>query len=110
MNQEINIPALVLEGGPLRPKSIISATEEELMTGTSRTVGHFQSGDHKILYSGSERKRNGVAILCGRRMAASILGFNSVSDRIICAIPGESNTYVSYPSIRTNSRVRRNST
>jgi len=47
--------------------------------------GHFQSGDHKILYSGSEKKRNGVAIICGRRMAASILGFNPVSDRMITA-------------------------
>ena len=47
--------------------------------------GHFQSGDHQIMYSGGIKKRNGVAIICSRRMASSILGFNPVCDRIITA-------------------------
>jgi len=47
--------------------------------------GQIQSGEYKIMFSGSATKSNGVALICGPRMSKSIMGFNSVSDRIITA-------------------------
>jgi hypothetical protein len=36
--------------------------------------GHFQSGAYKVLYSGHEtKKRNGVAIICGKKSPEAIL-------------------------------------
>ena len=46
--------------------------------------GHFKSSDYKVLYSGHEaKKRNVVAIICGKKSAQAILGYNTISDRII---------------------------
>jgi len=47
-------------------------------------MGHFQSGEYKIIYSGHEsKKENGVAIICKEEVARAILGYNMISDRII---------------------------
>jgi exonuclease III len=47
-------------------------------------LGHFQSDEYKIFYSGHETsKRNGVAIICGKQTAGTILGYNPINDRII---------------------------
>ncbi|PIK36297.1 endonuclease/exonuclease/phosphatase family protein [Apostichopus japonicus] len=46
--------------------------------------GHFQSNGCKVFFSGHERiKRNGVALICNKTTAASVLGYNPVNDRMI---------------------------
>jgi exonuclease III len=46
--------------------------------------GHFQFEDHKVFYSGHERsKANGVAFICNKNVAAAVLGYNPISDRVI---------------------------
>ena len=47
-------------------------------------LGHFQSDEHKVFYSGNESvRRNGVAFICSKQVANSVLGYNPVNDRII---------------------------
>ena len=47
-------------------------------------MGHFHSGEHTINYSGQEMtKANGVSIICNRKMASAVLGYNPINDRII---------------------------
>ncbi|XP_071821535.1 craniofacial development protein 2-like [Apostichopus japonicus] len=47
-------------------------------------MGHFQSNGCKVFFSGHERiKRNGVALICNKTTAASVLGYNPVNDRMI---------------------------
>ena len=46
--------------------------------------GHFNSGDYRVVMSGpSEGRRNGVAMVCDKRTAAAIMGYDTVSDRIL---------------------------
>ena len=66
--------------------------------------GYFNSGDKKIFFSGNNtNRRNGVAIICDKQMANTVLGYHPISDRIITlrlnGIP-EKTTYC--PSVRTN--------
>ena len=47
-------------------------------------MGRFQSEDYTVFYSGHDSTReNGVAIICEKGVAASVLGYNPVNDRII---------------------------
>ena len=46
--------------------------------------GYFNSGDKKIFFSGNNtNRRNGVAIICDKQMANTVLGYHPISDRII---------------------------
>ena len=46
--------------------------------------GHFRWNGFKIVMSGQEeRGRNGVAIMCDRKSADAIMGYNTVSDRVL---------------------------
>jgi len=47
-------------------------------------LGQFQFDDYKLLFSGHETcKRNGVAVICNKKTARSVLGYNLVNDRLI---------------------------
>ncbi len=47
-------------------------------------MGHIQSDDHKVFFCGHERiRRNGVAIICDKATAGSVIGYNPVSDRLM---------------------------
>ena len=47
-------------------------------------MGFFLSDNVKVFYSGHEsHRKNGVAFLCTKEVADSVLGYNPVSDRII---------------------------
>ena len=39
----------------------------------------------KVLYSGERAGQNGVAIYLAKRAAQSLMGYNHVNDRLICA-------------------------
>jgi hypothetical protein len=46
--------------------------------------GHFNWNGYKIIMSGQkERGRNGVAIMCDKTSANAIMGYHTVSDRIL---------------------------
>jgi hypothetical protein len=46
--------------------------------------GHFSWNGFKIVMSGQdERRRNGVAVMCDRKSADAIMGYNTVSDRVL---------------------------
>ena len=46
--------------------------------------GHFNWNGYKIIMSGqAEKGRNGVAIMCDRTSANAIMGYDTVSDRIL---------------------------
>ena len=46
--------------------------------------GHFSWNGFKIVMSGQEeRRRNGVALMCDKKSADAIMGYNTVSDRIL---------------------------
>jgi len=48
--------------------------------------GHFQSGEHKIIFSGSDTsKENGVALICSKSSANALIGYDLISDKIITA-------------------------
>lgn len=48
--------------------------------------GHFQSGEYKVIFSGNDKeRRKGNAIICGRKSARALLGYDVVNDRIITA-------------------------
>ena len=45
--------------------------------------GHFRAGDYKMFHSGNySYKANRVAIICHQEIAAAVMGYNAVSDRI----------------------------
>jgi len=46
--------------------------------------GHFTSGEYRIYFSGNETSRaNGVAVVCHKSVAACVMGYDPVSDRIM---------------------------
>src|SRR5678815_4842436 len=46
--------------------------------------GHFNSGEYRVVMSGpNEGRRNGVAMICDKRSAAAIMGYDTVNDRIL---------------------------
>ena len=46
--------------------------------------GHFNWNGYRIIMSGQKEKgRNGVAIMCDRTSANAIMGYDTVSDRIL---------------------------
>src|SRR6218665_2189066 len=46
--------------------------------------GHFNWSGYKIIMSGqAEKGRNGVAMMCDRSSANAIMGYDTVSDRIL---------------------------
>ena len=47
-----------------------------------RGTGHFESGEYKMFYSGTN-STTGVAFLVHKRISGAILGYNPISDRVI---------------------------
>ncbi|KAI0241965.1 Craniofacial development protein 2, partial [Lamellibrachia satsuma] len=46
--------------------------------------GHFKSDDYEVYYCGQDtRRRNGVAFICTDELKRCVLGFNTISDRVI---------------------------
>ncbi|CAF0781822.1 unnamed protein product [Adineta steineri] len=47
-------------------------------------MGHFTSDEHQVYYCGQEtQRRNGVAIIVNKVWSRSVLGYNSINDRMI---------------------------
>jgi len=47
-------------------------------------IGHFQSGNYKMFYSGQpSTRKNGVDFACHKDLARSVMGYNPIDDRII---------------------------
>ena len=47
-------------------------------------MGHFKTDDYEVYYCGQDtRRRNGVAFICTDELKRCVLGFNTISDRVI---------------------------
>ena len=45
--------------------------------------GKLTNDDHVLVYSGGEEHRNGIGILMKQRIAASMIGYWPISDRVM---------------------------
>ena len=66
--------------------------------------GQFESGVHRVIYSGGSSSRYGVAIICNKRMSNAILGFNPIRDRIMTAASGKYHQHFHCAGLCSNSR------
>ncbi|GFR74419.1 craniofacial development protein 2 [Elysia marginata] len=47
-------------------------------------MGHFQSDEYTIYYSGHERLQlQGVAVICDRKMSKTVIGYHPVNERLM---------------------------
>ena len=47
-------------------------------------LGHFNSGDHKVYFSGHQTNRyRGIGFILGKEIAKTVLGYNPISDRVL---------------------------
>jgi hypothetical protein len=47
-------------------------------------MGHFTSDEHEIYYSGNpDKRKNGVAIIVGKKVTEAVLGYNPKNERMI---------------------------
>src|SRR6218665_3181664 len=72
----------IIQRGMKRLKLTIMGLSETRWKGQ----GHFNWNGYKIIMSGqAEKGRNGVAVLCDRSSGNAIMGYDTVSDRILSA-------------------------